>query len=818
MASKYLKKSILVGVKMVEAYSISILRRILMADKENGVLWDDDVKKINNYILSYNGKTEKEVTYLFGSTSECDYGRVYADKSFGQLWSAVKNTVSADLYIDIDMVNSQANIMYQIAIKDLKMGAESLPQFTKYVNDRQNYIQQVMTHYNVSKRLAKLLFITLMNGGCLFGWKQEHKIYCGMDMYELNQFSAESVLIAKRFFGEYPEIYATIVADAHFKSDKNITMKAFSRVVKNIEALCLEKLYIRCGYPRYGSLEHDGMRIKKDLLIAEDGTAGALFDAIFGTMADIESEYRLELTFEVKVPTEFLPLSDETEVDGNFEYFDVDYFEQLTTYQEKKKYFEVFHFLTFAPKPMYYHLSWKLERLELNDWNAKTDLSTAFRNRHFIEMIEEVTKNKKGEEQKKLVSKKVKFVDRWLMDPSMRTYNEIDFVPSNRIATKLSYWNGKNERIYNSFLGYSLKCATKLPDEERRDKLLKVWTDLVFELCGANEEFYNLYVNALAHKIQFPDEKSRAGCFIFKSLQGCGKNMSLTPFEVILGEYYISSSEERDFWGTYADSFYRKIIINLNEMQLDKNGHDYEGKIKSFISEEFMNMNQKFKKVRKVRNVGLPIIFTNKPKPMAIDFRTGDRRLNVSESTSVYLKYGEEFWTGMNKLFRSDEFIATFYDFLNKRDISGVKWKQVKTPAYIEMCSQYVSTEILWLGDWVEKHINYSKAMKEELPTRFDVSTLYNKYIEFCTDYRIKPEMVLNKHKFTTTITDLNIGITSKKSSVMVFDMDLIKVKEELIKRKLITKDENDEQGDIDITEEPKLNVNIFEMYGLEEL
>lgn len=821
-AKNYLKKSILVGVKMIEAYSLSIMRRIIVADKNVGALWDDDVKKMENYILSYCGKTEKEVTYLFGATSECDYGRVYADKSFGQLWSAVKNTVSVDDYIDIDMVNSQANIMHQMAIKDLGMSEGDLPQFTRYVNERDEYICEVMEHYNVSRRLAKLLFITLMNGGTLFGWKRSHNMSLITDMTALNRFASEATNIAERFIGKHPKIYAQVTTDANFKSDVNISNKVLSRVIKNIEALCLEKLYIRCGYPRYGSLEHDGIRIRRDLL---DGAK--LFDAIYGAMDDIENDRDLgyNIAFIIKKPNEFLPLADETETDGNFEYFDFDYFEQLTAYEDKKKYFEVFHYLVITPKPKYYHLCWKTEgdfgRLELNDWK-KSDIADAFYNRKFTKMVEKVTKNKKGEEVKKMTPVKIKFTDEWLEDVNIRTYNEIDFIPSNKIASKLKYWNGKNERTFNSFLGYSLKCATPLPKEGRKAKLLKMWTDLVFNLCGANEDFYNLYINALAHKIQFPNEKSRAGCFIFKSLQGCGKNMSLVPFEVILGEYYISSSEERDFWGTYADSFYRKIIINLNEMQLDRNGHDYEGKIKSFISEEYMNMNQKNKDVRRVRNVGLPIIFTNKPKPMAIDFRTGDRRLNVAESTDTYLKYGEEFWAGMNQTFKSDEFISTFYDFLNTRNLAGVKWKQVKTPAYMEMCSQYVSSEILWLGDWVEKQIKFYETAigliegVTEIKTRFEVRHLYNGYIDFCTEYHIKPDVILPQHKFMTTITDLKIGITSKKSSGMVFDMDIKKVKDELIKRKLLIKDEND-TAEVLESDIPKEHVNIFDMYGLND-
>jgi uncharacterized protein YozE (UPF0346 family) len=822
-SKNYLRKSILVGVKMIEAYDISKIRRILVADKDEHKLWEDEIKTMNSYILSYGGKTEKEAIYNFGINSNCDYGRIYADRSFGQLWSAVKNTVSHEDYIDIDMVNSQATIMWQMATKDLRMDETILPQFKRYIENRDDYFNRVMKHYDVSKKLAKLLFTSLMNGGSLFGWKQKNKIHCSQDIYELNQFKAEADRIAETFIGKRPDIYAKIVADADFKSvDTNITSKVFSRVVKNIEALCLEKLYIKCDYPRYGSLEHDGIRIRRDLL---DGSQ--LFDAIYGAMADIENDRDLgySVQFIVKEPTEFLPMADQTEVDGNFEIFDEDYFEQLTTYEDKKKYFEIFHFKTITPKPKYQHLCWINQdygRLELHEWDSG-DVGTAYCNRFVVEMKETITINKKGQEIKKTKPEEILFTRKWLKDANIRTYNRIDFIPYNKISSKLTYWDGNKEVAYNSFLGYSMKCNTPIP--ENGDKLLQIWTDLVFELCGANERFYNLYVNSLADKIQFPNKKSKAGCFVFKSSQGAGKNMSLVPFEVLLGEYYISSSEERDFWGTHADAFYRKIIINLNEMQMGKDSRDSEGKIKAFISEEWMTMNQKFKNLRKVRNTALPIFYTNGQKPFSIDFRTGDRRLNVAEATEKYIelnkKYTKDaFWGQMNTIFRSDKFIATFYDFLNKRDLSNVDWSQVKTTAYMDMAFQYHTSDILFICDWVEKTINFHNAMNEAqgknepLPTRFNVSQVFAKYIEFCSEFNIKPEHTLPQHKFMANLTDLKVGITSKKSSVMVFDMDLKNVKKILIDKEFLKPDIIDDEDEK--KEEEKDSTSLCDIYGLD--
>jgi len=814
-SKNYLRKSKLVGVKMIEAYDLTKMRKILIADKSEHNLWDDDIQKMERYILSYGGKTERELTYNFGINSACEYGRLYADRSFGQMWSAVKNTVSSDDYVDIDMVNSQATIMWEMAIKDLNIDKILLPQFDYYINHRDEYIRKVMRHYDVSKRLAKLLFTSLMNGGTVWGWKQKNNIIKGYDISELDQFAAEALRIKVAFFGKRFDITSKISTSPDLKDvNTDIEFKIFSRAIKNIEALCLEKLYYRLGCPRYGSLEHDGMRVRKDLYGEEYGN---FLDAYMGAAEDVleDKDIGYVVKFDIKHPDVFLPMAEQTELDGNFELFDEKYFAQLTSYEDKKKYFEVFHFKVITPKPKYYHLCWvnqECEKLELHEWEV-ADIKAAFGNHTFIEMQETEKENTKGEIIKKTKPVQVSFVKRWLAKTDIRTYNRIDFIPSNKISSKLNYYNDTNEISYNSFLGYSLKCNTPIPDNA--DKLLKIWTDLVFELCGANNDFYNLYVNALAHKIQYPDQKSRAGCFIFKSLQGCGKNMSLTPFEILLGEYYISSSEERNFWGQYADGFYRKILINLNEMQLDKDGGDYEGKIKSFISEEWTLMNQKFKTVRKVKNTALTIMFTNKPKPFAIDFRTGERRLNVAESTNKYLSYGEEFWTGMNKIFRSDKFIAVFYDFLNKRDLTNVKWKQVKTPAYMEMGVQFVKPDELFIGDWVEKQLNYYTAMKEanltvEMPTRFTVSDLFSKYTEFCREYNIKSDLILPKNKFITNMTELKIGITSKKSSVMVFDMNLEEVKQELIKRKLLIPDENDGAT---ATEEIKDNRSIFDIY-----
>ena len=61
----YLRKSILVGVKMIEDYAIPYFKAILKADQDKDKpmrkLWDDDVKKIESYIISYGNNSTLDI-------------------------------------------------------------------------------------------------------------------------------------------------------------------------------------------------------------------------------------------------------------------------------------------------------------------------------------------------------------------------------------------------------------------------------------------------------------------------------------------------------------------------------------------------------------------------------------------------------------------------------------------------------------------------------------------------------------------------------------------------------------------------------------
>jgi hypothetical protein len=103
--------------------------------------------------------------------------------------------------------------------------------------------------------------------------------------------------------------------------------------------------------------------------------------------------------------------------------------------------------------------------------------------------------------------------------------------------------------------------------------------------------------------------------------------------------------------------------------------------------------------------------------------------------------------------------------------------------------------------------MNEIKGTEEPLPTRYTVASVFDDYKQFCAEYNIKSEYVLPQHKFMANLVDLKVGITSKRSSVNVFDMDLEIVKEKLLEEGFLKKDENykpkeeDEEGGISLDE-----------------
>jgi len=456
--------------------------------------------------------------------------------------------------------------------------------------------------------------------------------------------------------------------------------------------------------------------------------------------------------------------------------FDTDYFSSLNTYGMKKQYFEIFVCKVLRPQPLFVYSENDNKTFNCLLYSEEDIIKT------FKHLKSSIFKTIKDE------TKETSFIKEWIDDSKLKLYNNMDFIPYN--GTRNISDKTKSD-TFNLFNGYNPNINLVLDESytnEKKQKILKPFLDLLYQMVGNEEKSFNYMVNYLAHLIQKPNERIPI-CVIFKSKQGIGKNLTFDTIGNIIGKHhYITSSNPKDFFGDYAEGFYRKLLVNMNECE-GKDTFDFEGKIKSFITEDTITLNPKFVRQTTISNFARAIIFTNKSNPVPIDVRSKDRRFVVFQSTEEYLKtkYGEVFWSKLAEHFKKPEFIKILYDYLNNKDISKIKWKEERpiTQAYLDMCKLYIPVECLFLENWIEnkKYLEsenknkYFEDIQEQngdetikYNSRFEIKTVnfYQQYVDYCkkcgfiNDKSFQP----NINKFTGRLTELELSILKTTTSI----------------------------------------------------
>ena len=102
-----------------------------------------------------------------------------------------RHTLCNEYLVDLDLVNCHFEIVLSF-MKQLNMSHEFIE---KYCTNVLQYREEIMEFYEVPKDVAKALFIRLIYGGSILGWKKEHNISIVQDhailvdiAFELNEF------------------------------------------------------------------------------------------------------------------------------------------------------------------------------------------------------------------------------------------------------------------------------------------------------------------------------------------------------------------------------------------------------------------------------------------------------------------------------------------------------------------------------------------------------------------------------------------------------------------------------------------------------
>lgn len=798
--------TILNDLKCKEKIDRHLLEDLIISDyvsnKKIHYTSEQAYKSLRTQLINVKKNIEGEYNNVVYRQSEYKYGRVYAENSLslGNLERSIRHLLAEDNYVDIDVKNCHPVILLQIC-KSYKMSP--IVHLENYVDNREKVLEEVRLEYGVSRDVAKNLFLVLMYGGGFETWANNNGV-SKKESSSIKEFKAElsdimETILTIKNRGWYEEqvrrINIDIDNDKTIKNKKdkkekkesiNYKSSLMSIYLQHWEMRCLEIMYkvmkdrIGCKYENV-VLCYDGMMILKDDY-KED-----LLD-IFSSK--IKEELGLELILEEKgfnLAYEGKErLKKEREERGlediQMDIFDEEHFKKLKHYKLQKEYFEKFHCKIRYPVCIVLHnrLPDKENKRFLIDYSIK-EFDDAYQNYNTL-----IDYNQSG-----------KFVDTWLNDPDMLSFNTIDFLPMNQTENEVyeSRFKEKNKYTFNQFMGYNdvvkneiIKgCEDKKEIEAKVMRVIEYWKDIVLNLCENNQEYYEFYVNVLAFKLKFPTKRLNLSV-IFKGKQGTGKNLHLKPIETIIGrQCYFETSKFEDIFGEHATGLRNKLLLVLNEVE-GKDSLDFEGKLKDLITNENITINAKYKNIVDIINYILPIITTNKPNPLKIDIHSGNRRFIAYQNTDKYAfcnnYLSKQNWIDLQEYFQTPLFISSLYYYL----INILKCEEFNfsnTPNNSKGMRDLLVNSQGHLIYWLQYWLTTDNRIVENVD--MTVSELYKEYKYDCDVLGIRETYTCQK--FQNVIVSYEIGIETHKDTVKnqnKFKFNIKNVVEKMIYRKLM--------------------------------
>lgn len=201
-------------------------------------------------------------------------------------------------------------------------------------------------------------------------------------------------------------------------------------------------------------------------------------------------------------------------------------------------------------------------------------------------------------------------IDFWLQSPERRMVlsDNVVFDPSGK---------SKLPDYVNLFYGMPLKPDSSKPC----GKIL----ELLHVLCNEEDAAFEWVLKWLAYPMQHPGAKMETA-IIMHGEEGAGKNLFWAVAREIYGPYstVITQNELESQFNTWAS---RKLFMIANEVVSRGELREHKGRLKNYITEDVVQINEKMLPLREERNCVNFVFLSNETVPMVLD-RT-DRRYLV---------------------------------------------------------------------------------------------------------------------------------------------------------------------------------------------
>jgi len=317
----------------------------------------------------------------------------------------------------------------------------------------------------------------------------------------------------------------------------------------------------------------------------------------------------------------------------------------------------------------------------------------------------------------------VQFIDRWLKDIDPKTYRMLDFLPP---PLKVP------EGVYNTWQGFTIDGI-----DVKSSKNIVPFKRHVSILSGHDDKSSNYLIKWLADMIQNPGSKKCSIAPIFLSKQGAGKNIFFNMFSEMIGEdlYYETSNPIEDLFGTYAEGFYNRLLIDIDESNFKTTSSIHE-RLKNAVCSERLNVNMKFSRPIKTRNFVRIFFTTNNLVSTKI---SEDDRRHVIFEVSNEMCGNKDYFTDFVSYMKDRSNQKAVMEYLRSIDLSGVNWIEDRpiSSAYkqSQMCTNCTVLQYL-------EYLVFDYGIKDGYSIKG--SELFQGYMDWCKSTNIQERRVIS--------------------------------------------------------------------------
>lgn len=662
---------------------------------EDTTILPEERKKLKRMLKERKRGNQFHTTYKLGKACKHEFlGRwcSLGGNGLQNLQSDIRAALAQKFYTDVDMANAQPVLLSQYCASRLW----SCPALNEYVEKREEILAHTMEEMGIKRWEAKKRITALVFGGSADG----------MPEFFTHKLKPELTRLMKNIWNENEKQLRWI------RDKENRLAKGTAYILQTEERKCLEAM--DRSLARQGlSLDvyiHDGglVRNRTDKPITQE--------VLEQVEADVKADTGYDITLVIKP------------IETSFEFEET--IDDDEAYRQTKEQFELEYCKVLSP-PVYLHQ--KDGKIELLKSDA---LAHRERNR--------MTETGKP------------FLNRWITDPTIRTYSQIVFSPKKPVSADK----------------FNLFTEFEFPPIEGGD--ITMVQDVLRLITNKDPRVFDYIENWFAHIVQKPYQKTGV-CPIIQGDQGIGKDSLLNFFGgilgLVMGYFFNTTSPEDNVFANFNGATKTAILVKFEEASFTTN-KTYMNKLKSLITKEVETITMKGMESFQLDDFRNFVMTTNANVPIPLE--ETDRRFMLIQASSERMG-DSEYWRKVHTSFAKPETKSAYYHYLLNKDISNFSptADRIKTDYYNDVKEAQSPYHAKFFSNIIYEYEGASR----------DLSTIKFRAYELMKSMAsdVSEKFELNVKRFGTDMKQYLLdGCIVKKNDThgATYILDLVKVKD----------------------------------------